>query len=67
MLTDITPGFYRMRNGRMAFVKYVFTSIIGYIEKEFESREAREMTWYEDGFYLYKEESQYDLMEKITC
>ena len=64
MLTNLTPGFYWMRNRRLACVPFVdddfcsgFAQCINY--KTFPG------TWSNTGEFTPGEESQYDLVEKI--
>ena len=68
MLTNITPGFYRMRNGKLAIIidNDVYIAI-GYAQ---EQGGIRMRTWkLQTGKYLLQSgnESEIDLMERIEC
>lgn len=59
----VTPGLWKMRNGQLARVIGGFFRQIGYALHD----PKQICYWYIDGYYLYKNESDYDLMEKMEC
>lgn len=72
MLTNITPGFYKMRNGRMAFVASEDKTILGIIWMYgFYIKNGSVVSLYwrsESGRVVNdQQETSYDLVKRIEC
>lgn len=68
MLTNIVPGFYRMRNGNLAIVNEIDRAstrfALGYMQ---EKGRVGNLSWTDNGQVFVSSESSYDLMERIEC